>query len=57
MTIRRHGHTLVGMGNGIAVQLASGERHFVIGAKMPDAQDWRAQDAIIEAAGKPKGEK
>ncbi len=57
MIIRRHGHTLTEMPNGIAVQLASGERHFIVNAKMPDAQDWRAQDAIIEAAGKLKGEK
>lgn len=57
MTIHRHGHLLVDMGNGVAVKLASGESHFLINVKMPAKDDWRAQDKIIEAAGKPTGGK
>lgn len=56
MTIRRHGHTITQMPNGIAVQLANGDRHFIINAKMPEPNDYRAQDAIIFAAGKPSDE-
>lgn len=53
MTIRRHGHTLTEMPNGITIQLANGDRHFIINAKMPEPNDYRALDKIIEAASEP----
>lgn len=53
MIIRRHGHTLIEMPNGVAVKLANGDRHFILNAKMPDEKDYRALDKIIEAASEP----
>lgn len=57
MTIYRHGIKLTEKGNGIAVLWPSGEKRFVINAKMPDEKDYRKQDIIIYEAGKPREDK
>lgn len=52
MTISRRGILLTEKGNGVEVKFPSGEKRFVINAKLTG--DKEAQDKIIIEAGKPK---